>query len=91
MSLSEGGSAIGDTIRPFSTVESIQGAMEAALRAIPPGKTFATVAFLEHDGAGASIKAGAAVRIGDSWSFAGEFKKPFGKPLEGRAMVVWSR
>jgi hypothetical protein len=72
-------------IRRFSDA-NLQRAIDRTLAALPADRKVAVVAHADTKGAALS----AVVRLGDEWSVMAAAYKPYGKPLEAEAQVVWS-
>lgn len=77
--------AVGE-IRPFP-IPSLLKQVEAAVAAIPEGKTMASVIFADEQRAGAA----AMVRLGGGWSFFGFVDKPWKGKISYGAAVEWAR
>lgn len=73
------------SVRVFDDL-AIQTAVSKALSTVPAGKTGAVVAFVDQS---KEVRLAVAAKIGDHWSIAAEAKKPYQKPIEGHAAVVF--
>jgi len=76
---------VGDEIRRFSD-DKIQEAVARALTTLPSDKKGAVVAYANLDG----VKLAVVARPGEHWSIAGVLDKPYHKPLQAEAAVVYS-
>ena len=73
-------------VRVFDNA-AIQAAIDKALKTVPEGKSGAVVAFVDTD---KTVRLSIAGRLGDQWSIVAEAKKPYHKPIEGSAAVVFT-
>lgn len=78
-------SGTGPEIHVFDSA-AIQAAVSKALETVPEGKSGAVVAYVDQS---RSVQLAVAARLGEHWSIALEGKKPYGKPIEGKAAVVF--
>lgn len=72
----------GNVIRRF-TDSNIQGAIDQALKMVPPGKNGAVVAYADLEGARLAVCA----KLGPNWSVVGVLEKPWQGKLEASAAV----
>lgn len=77
----------GDELRLFP-YDGLRTSIERAVAAIPEGKTFAAVAFVDLTG---RARIAAMVRLEAGWSFAGILTHSPARGLRGEAGVLWSR
>ncbi len=76
----------GDGIRIFDNT-AIQASIDKALLSVPKDKKGTVVAFVDEK---KDVQLAAVGKIGDNWSIVGQFKKPYHKPIEANAAVVFS-
>lgn len=76
-----------DEVRPIpNTNFSIRDSVNKRLE----GLDFNKVAFVAHGDLNGDIKTSVMIHLGAGWSFAGFLDKPFHKPLEGGAEVIFT-
>lgn len=77
-------------VRPlvFGSAE-VDAAVKRALDALPEDKSVAFIATTSVDRSGADLSV--AVKVNDQWSFGGYMRKEYDEPVEGGAVVRWSR
>jgi hypothetical protein len=76
----------GDGIRIFNN-SAIQASIDKALASVPKDKSGSVVAFIDES---KTVQLAAAGKLGDNWSIVGQFKKPYHKPIEASAAVVFT-
>jgi hypothetical protein len=71
-------------VRPFP-MGAINARISEAISQIPAGATVAVLGYVDEDGGHFA----AAAKLGEHWSFMGHLDKPWNKPLEYAAGVLW--